>query len=73
MKIVWTLKCQANLKEIVQLVTSAPILAYPDFNKDFVLHTDVSGLGLGAALCQRQDDQLRVIGYCSRIIASSWN
>ena len=64
-KIVWTEECQAALEELVHLVTSAPILAYPDFTKDFVLHTDASGLGLGVFLCQEQDEQLRVIGYGS--------
>ena len=65
-KIVWTEECQAALEELVKLVTNAPILAYPDFTKDFVLHTDANGLGLGAVLCQEQNDQLRVIGYGSR-------
>ena len=47
----------------------APILAFLDFNKPFLLETDVSGRGLGAVLSQKQaDGQYHPIAYASRVM-----
>ena len=47
----------------------APILAFPDFNKPFLLETDASRRGLGAVLSQKQaDGRYHPIAYASRIM-----
>ena len=47
----------------------APILAFLDFNKPFLLETDASGRGLGAVLAQKQaDGQYHPITYASRVM-----
>ena len=68
MEIVWTEECQTTLESLIDAVTSAPIMAYPDFNKEFILHTDASTLGLGCILYQKQEGKMRVIGYGSRTL-----
>lgn len=62
----WLPEHQEILNQLVDRITSPPVMAYPDFEKDFVLHTDASNEGLGAVLYQQQDGKLRVIAYGSR-------
>ena len=52
-------------------LSSPPILAYADFSKPFILHTDASTEGLGAVLYQEQDGLERVIAYASRGLRAS--
>ena len=47
----------------------APILAFPNFGKPFLLETDASGKGLGTVLSQKQSDgRYHPIAYASRIM-----
>lgn len=64
----WTSEHQAVLDQLINPITNPPVMAYPDYAQPFVLHIDVSEQGLGAALYQRQDGQLRVIAYGSRTL-----
>ena len=62
-----------SFKILKEELCTAPVVAYPQKGKPFVLHTDGSlgdsktPGGLGAALFQEQEDgKVRVIGYASR-------
>ena len=47
--------------------THAPVLAFANFKEPFILHTDASTCGLGAALYQYQaDGKQRVVAFASR-------
>ena len=71
-KVSWTENCQKSLSTLVKMITSAPILAYADFEKEFVLHTDASLKGLGAILYQKgSNNTMQVVGYASRTLKKS--
>ena len=53
----WSPECEAAFCSLKRLLISAPILCYPNFDKDFRLETDASVKGLGAVLSQQQTDQ----------------
>ena len=61
----WDSECQEAFDKLKELCTTTPILAYANFGKPFILHTDVSVLGLGAVLYQVQDGVEKVISYAS--------
>ena len=47
-------------------VISKPILMLLDVNKEFVLKTDASNIGLGATLLQNSDGHIFPVAYASR-------
>uniref|UniRef100_A0A8P4KEB8 ribonuclease H n=1 Tax=Dicentrarchus labrax TaxID=13489 RepID=A0A8P4KEB8_DICLA len=63
---VWTNECEEAFQSLREMLTTAPVLGYPDYSMPFVLQTDASGEGLGAVLAQVQDGAERVIAYASR-------
>lgn len=58
-------RCQA-FETLKARLCSAPVLAAPTIEGDFVLDVDASTFGAGAILHQYQAGVLRVIGYASR-------
>ena len=65
----WTQVHQESFDRLKLALTSAPVLAYPDYNKPFLLEMDASLKGLGAVLSQEDNDgNMRVISYASRTL-----
>ena len=51
---------------------TAPVLAFADFNKPFLLETDASGDGLGAVLSQKlENNKFHPVAYASRGLKGS--
>lgn len=67
----WTQACQKSFEEIIEKLTSSPVLGFANPEIPYVIHTDASTTGLGAALYQEQDGQRRVIAYASRGLSRS--
>ncbi|KAL6483337.1 hypothetical protein MHYP_G00082090 [Metynnis hypsauchen] len=67
----WTPACQEAFEAIIIKLTSSPVLGFANPKLPYVLHTDASTSGLGAALYQEQDGEMRVIAYASRGLSPS--
>ena len=63
----WNDKCSDAFQKLKELLTNAPLLIFPRFDKEFYLETDASILGLGAVLAQKNEaDLLAPIAFASR-------
>ena len=62
----WDSQHQESFDRLKDALTSSPILAYPNYDKPFILETDASLKGLGAVLLQEDDEgNFCVISYAS--------
>lgn len=43
----WTTECQDAFKLLKEKLTNTPLLAYPDFRRQFILSCDASGMAIG--------------------------
>lgn len=65
-KFVWTSQCEDAFQALKEALTSAPILAFPNFSEMFHLFVDASNDGIGATLGQIQDGKEVAIAYAGR-------
>ena len=64
---------RAAFFKIRDLMASEPVLAHPDFDSPFEVHTDASRKGIGATLCQKKAGIEHVIQYASRALTPAEN
>ena len=70
-KFIWTNEQQDSFEALKTALTNAPVLMYPDPNKEYNLYTDASDIALGAVLMQKDDDgHERPIQFISKKFAS---
>ena len=67
----WTEEHQVALEYLTKHLTSPPVMAYPNFEEPFLLHTDASETGLGAVLYQQHNGVLQVTAYSSCTLSPS--
>ena len=58
--------CQYSFEEIKSRLVEAPIMAKPDWNKEFEIMCDASDYAMGAVLGQKADKVFRAIYYSSK-------
>jgi hypothetical protein len=65
----WTEKHWDALETLITLVTTAPVLTYPDLEKQFKLEVDTLAFAVGAILFQRDDNGCkRDVEYYSKAL-----
>lgn len=64
----WTTERNNAFETLKTQLSTAPVLAVPDFSLPFCLQTDASKYGLGAVLTQSANEREVVIAYASRTL-----
>ena len=65
----WTAEHQESYNKLKGALTSVPVLAYPNYDKPFVLETDASLKGLGTVLSQEDDEgNYCIISFASHML-----
>ncbi len=67
----WGSEQDKAFEDLKLAATTAPVLAYPDFTKPFILTTDASGDAMGWVLSQKTEDGEHPIAYGSRLLKGS--
>jgi len=67
----WKDEQQTAFDKLKEAMTSAPVLAFADFDRSFTLEIDGSSHGLGAILSQHVEGKLHPIAYASRGLTSA--
>jgi hypothetical protein len=65
----WTDAYKEALKTLIEKVTNAPVLVYPDLERPFEMEVDASAYAMGAILFQRDEQGCkRDVGYYSKAL-----
>ena len=68
----WDKNCQNAFEQLKEQLLSAPVLAFPDLNGDYILYTDASDVGVGAVLTQKDESgEERVVSFASKAFAGA--
>ena len=66
----WNDGCETAFIELKRLIAQETLLAYPNFNKKFTIHTDASDFQLGAVISQ---DGKPIAFYSRKLTSAQMN
>lgn len=70
-KFAWTKECENAFIALKSSLCKSPVLVHPKFDRDFILQTDASDIGLGAVLSQLDNNGLeRPVAYASKVLSA---
>jgi hypothetical protein len=73
-KFQWNEDYQKGMDTLKQRLVTVPILIFPDWNKEFQVHVDVSSIALGTILSQPGEGDINhLIAFASRKLSISKN
>ncbi len=67
----WDKSCTDAFHHIIHCLTHAPVLAFANPQRPYILHVDASLKGLGAVLYQEHPGGLRPVAFASRKVSSA--
>lgn len=70
-KFAWGVAQQYAFEKLKDILTTEPILQYPDFDKEFLLASDASNYAVGCVLSQGEMGNDKPIAYASRVLNTS--
>ena len=65
-KFQWNDEAQQALDTLKEKLWSSAVSAFPDFDEEFIIHTNASGWAIGGVLGQMQDNYERPIAYIKK-------
>ena len=64
----WNKECQEAYQHFVTSITTEPAMRQPDFNHEFIVHSDGSKTAIGGILSQTINGITYIIEYASRLL-----
>ena len=65
-RVEWGDKQEAAFTKVKEVLSKEPIMKLPDLDKEFILQTDTSGVGIGACLLQQHEGIKHPVLYASK-------
>jgi len=65
---VWSDEQEVAFKKLCDALTGDTILQYPNFNKEFFVECDASGIGIGCVITQVSEGKRKPVAYSSRLL-----